>query len=107
LRWHRWGTKIRDRIHAEAGRDDRETLAMEADVFAEIIPPPAPTTTNAIAITIIARLRMYRDNPVFIALGERMEQLRDQHEPGILNRISFLSALREIAKGRGREPGHV
>jgi type I restriction enzyme R subunit len=50
---------------------------------------------------------MYRDNPVFIALGERMEQLRDQHEPGILNRISFLRALREIAKGRGREPGHV
>jgi type I restriction enzyme R subunit len=35
---------------------------------------------------------------VFIALGERLEQLRDQHEQGILNSISFLKALLEIAK---------
>jgi type I restriction enzyme R subunit len=72
---------------------------MEADVFAEIIPPPDPTTTNAIAITIIPRLPTHRDNPVFIVLGERLEQLRDQHEQGSLNRLSFLSALWEIAKG--------
>lgn len=35
---------------------------------------------------------------VFIVLGERLEQLRDQHEQGILNSLSFLKALLEIAK---------
>lgn len=51
-----------------------------------------------IEIKIAARLRRHRNNPVFIALGERLEALRDQHERGIVNSINFLKQLLAIAK---------
>ena len=40
----------------------------------------------------------HRDDPRFIALGERMEKLREEHEAGLLTSIQFLKALLALAK---------
>jgi type I restriction enzyme R subunit len=47
---------------------------------------------------IIARLRKHGSNPHFIALGLRLEQLREQYEKAILTSIEFLKLLFELAK---------
>ena len=38
------------------------------------------------------------DDPRFIALGERMEKLREEHEAGLLTSMEFLKALLALAK---------
>lgn len=102
LLWHSLGAKtlelIHEHIHVEAVRDDLDTLVMDADVLADLLQNPDPKKTKEIEIKIIARLRKHKDNPAFIELGQRLEELRDRHEQGILNSISFLKQLLEIAK---------
>jgi type I restriction enzyme R subunit len=43
-------------------------------------------------------LRKHGSNPHFIALGLRLEQLREQYEKAILTSIEFLKLLFELAK---------
>ena len=40
----------------------------------------------------------HRDNPKFIALGERLEKLKERHEQGLLHSIEFLKELLTLAK---------
>ena len=102
LLWHSLGAKtlelIHAHIHVEAVRDDLDTLVMDADVLADLLQNPDPKRTKEIEIKLIARLRKHKDNPAFIELGQRLEELRDRHEQGILNSINFLKQLLEIAK---------
>ncbi|RRR74464.1 MAG: type I restriction endonuclease subunit R [Candidatus Viridilinea halotolerans] len=102
LLWHSLGAKtlelIHEHIHVEAVRDDLDTLVMDADVLADLLQHPDPKKTREIEIKLIARLRKHKDNPAFIELGQRLEELRDQHERGILNSINFLKQLLDLAK---------
>ena len=43
-------------------------------------------------------LALAAGNPVFVALGERLEALRQRHEQGLIIRIEFLKLLLELAK---------
>ena len=54
--------------------------------------------SKEIEIKIVTRLRKHKNNPVFIALGERLEQLKVRHEQGLLHSIDFLKALLDLAK---------
>jgi type I restriction enzyme R subunit len=38
------------------------------------------------------------DNPKFMALGERLEKLKEKHEQGLLHSIDFLKELLALAK---------
>ena len=61
-----------------------------------------PTRSNKqaeeIEIKLIARLRQHKDNPVFVALGERLEKLKERHEQGLIHSIDFLKKLLTVAK---------
>ncbi len=102
LLWHSLGAKtielIHEHVHVETVRDDLETLVMDADVLAELLSNPDPKKAREIEIKIIARLRRHKDNPRFVELGERLEELRDRHERGMENSVSFLKRLLEIAR---------
>ena len=102
LLWHSLGAKtielIHEHVHVDTVRDDLETLVMDADVLADLLSNPDPKKAKEIEIKIVARLRRHKDNPRFIELGERLEDLRDRHERGMENSISFLKRLLEIAR---------
>jgi len=80
-------------------RDDVETLVMDAEVREEILrDPDHEKRAREVEIRVIARLRKHLGNPKFMALGERLEKVRDRHEQGFLNSLEFLKAVLEIAR---------
>jgi len=103
LLWHALGAKtvdlIHQNVHVETVRDDLDTLVMDADVLEEIVNSKEPgKESKKIEIKLIARLRKHMDNPKFVALGERLEKLKDKHEQGLLHSLEFLKALLELAR---------
>jgi type I restriction enzyme R subunit len=103
LLWHALGAKtvqlINENVHVESVRDDVETLVMDAEVLEEILrDPDHEKRAREVEIRVIARLRKHLGNPKFMALGERLEKVRDRHEQGFLNSLEFLKAVLEIAR---------
>jgi type I restriction enzyme R subunit len=54
--------------------------------------------SREIEIKVISRLQRRRDNPTFVALGERLERLKERHEQGQLHSIQFLKELLTLAR---------
>ncbi|NLT49012.1 MAG: type I restriction endonuclease subunit R, partial [Clostridiales bacterium] len=50
-----------------------------------------------IEIKLIARLRKHLEKPEFVALGERLEKLKERHEKGLLHSLDFLKELLTLA----------
>lgn len=53
---------------------------------------------NLLHMTIARKLRTLGDSPRFKALGERLEQLKDQYELGIIESIIWLKSLLQTAR---------
>jgi type I restriction enzyme R subunit len=103
LLWHALGAKTLDlvhrNVHVEEVRDDLDSLVMDADALEKIIETDDPGGKGKeIEIKIVARLRKHANNPEFVALGERLERLRERHEQGFVNSIEFLKALLSLAR---------
>jgi type I restriction enzyme R subunit len=102
LLWHGLGAKtvelIHEHVHVEAVHDDLETLVMDDEVLAKIAELNEPKKVREIEIKIIARLRRHRNNPVFIALGRQLEELKERHQRGLLTSLEFLKHLLELAR---------
>ncbi|MDQ7783034.1 MAG: HsdR family type I site-specific deoxyribonuclease [Desulfomonilaceae bacterium] len=103
LLWHALGAKtvelINRNVHVDAARDDVETLVMDTQVLEEILKDAEPgKRAREIEIKLVARLLKHKDNPMFIALGERLEKVKERHEQGFLTSLEFLKAILEIAK---------
>lgn len=103
LLWHALGAKtielVHENVHLESIRDDLETLVMDADVLEGLLKDEdAKKKSREIEIQLIARLRKHKDNPKFIALGERLEKLKEKHEQGLIHSLEFLKELLTLAK---------
>lgn len=103
LLWHALGAKtvdlINQNVHVQSMRDDVETLVLDAQVLDEILGDAEPEKrAREIEIKLIARLRRHATNPAFIALGERLEKVRERHEQGFLTSLEFLKAILEVAR---------
>ena len=102
LLWHALGAKtvelIHENIHVEAIRDDLETLVMDADILEELGALSDPKKAKEVEIQVIARLRKHAGDPRFVALGERLERLRQEHEQKLISSIEFLKLLLQIAR---------
>lgn len=103
LLWHTLGAKtielVHENVHLETVRDDLETLTMDAEVLEGLIKTKDPDKkSKEIEIKLIARLRKHKNNPKFVALGERLEKLKERHEQGLLHSLDFLKELLTLAK---------
>ncbi len=103
LLWHALGAKtielVHENVHLQTLRDDLDTLVMDADVLESLLDSREPAQkSKEIEIKLIARLRRHRNNPTFIALGERLEKLKEKHEQGLLHSLDFLKELLMLAK---------
>jgi type I restriction enzyme R subunit len=101
LLWHALGAKTIDLIHkhvtVQAVRDDLETLVMDAAVLEELLEDPDRNIVE-VEIKISGRLRRHGNDPKFVALSERLENLRLKHEQGLLASLDFLKQLIDLAK---------
>jgi type I restriction enzyme R subunit len=80
-------------------RDDLDTLVMDPEVLQGILNSKSPDgKSKELQIKLVARLRLHKDDPRFVALGERLEKLKEKHEQGLINSMEFLKELLALAK---------
>ena len=103
LLWHRLGAKttelIHQHVHVDDLHDDLETLVVDADLLEAVLGSPDPKKkSKEIEIKVVRRLRAHLHDPRFKALAERLEELKDRHEQGLILSVEFLKALLDLAK---------
>jgi len=103
LLWHALGAKtvelINQNVHLETIRDDLETLVLDSQVLEEILKDAdAAKKGREIEIILVSRLRKHLGNSKFVALGERLEKIKERHEQGFLTSLEFLKEILELAK---------
>ena len=103
LLWHALGAKttelIHDNVQVDAIRDDLDTLVLDAELLEAVLGTPDPDTkSKEIEIKIAQRLRKHLHDPRFRQLGERLEDLKERHEQGLLISIEFLKELLDLAR---------
>jgi type I restriction enzyme R subunit len=77
-----------------------EILKLEADLIDEFfkLNKDAGKRVKELEIDLVARIRKHDGDQRFIKLGERLEELREKHEQGLITSIEFLKMLLELAK---------
>ena len=104
LIWAALGPKtlqlVHENISVESVEKDEDVLAMDAEIIQKFINGDISVgkKTRKVEIDLAAIILKHPDDPRYIALGERMEKLREEHESGLLTSIAFLKALLELAK---------
>lgn len=103
LLWHRLGAKtielIHENVHVDSVRDDLDTLVLDAELLEAVLGNPDPDKkAKEISVKLAGRLRKHAGNPKFKALGERLEDLKNRHQQGLLLSIDFLKELLALAK---------
>ncbi len=104
LIWSALGAKTMELVHEnlEVGEihEDVDILTLDANLIDEFIQKQKDVkkTTMKIEIDLVAKIRAHTKDPKFIKLGEKLEELRERHEQGLLTSIEFLKLLLELAK---------
>jgi type I restriction enzyme R subunit len=72
---------------------------MDAEVLEEFVKSGDPARrAQEIEIQIVSRLHKHRHDPRFIALGKRLEELKDRLQAGLLSSIQYLKLLLDLAR---------
>lgn len=103
LLWHRLGAKtielIHENVHVKSVRDDLDKLILDPELLQAVLEAPDPKKkAREITVKLTARLRKHVGNPEYKELAERLEDLKNRHEQGLLVSIEFLKALLELAR---------
>lgn len=104
LIWAALGPKTIELVHenitVERVRDDDDILELDEDMIEHFINDKSNTEkiTRKLEIDLVARIRRHDKNGKFQKLGERLEDLRERHEQGLINSVEFLKMLIDLAK---------
>ncbi len=102
LLWHALGAQtmklIHEHIQVSKVNDGLETIVLDAEVIEDLMQSTDKSKTKLIEVELSARLLKHQNDPTFIALGEKLEALRDKAERGLINSVEFLKELIQIAK---------
>ncbi len=102
LLWHALGAQtmalIHEHIHVTGINQDMEEMVLDAEVIDNLMNKKDPKEAEKIFKLLSTRLGKNLNNPVFKKLSERLEELRDKAEKGLIHSIEFIKKLCEIAK---------
>ncbi|MDW7761651.1 MAG: type I restriction endonuclease subunit R [Acidobacteriota bacterium] len=103
LLWHALGAKtielIHEHVHVDAIRDDLETLVFDAELLEAVLQGSDPNRkAKEIEIKVSRWLRKRLHDPRFKPLGERLENLKEKHERGLMTSVEFLKELLNLAR---------
>lgn len=89
---------IHENIHVKGIHDDLEELILDADIIEDLFNNPSPAKIKGLEKELIKRFKRHLGNPIFKKLGERLEELRDKAERGLISSIEFIKELCKLAK---------
>lgn len=104
LIWATLGSKTMKLVHQnlEVGEvhDDIDILHMDAELIDEFIEKQKDIkkTTKKVEIDLVSKIRKHSNDPKFVQLGQKLEELREKHEKGLVTSIEFLKLLLELAR---------
>lgn len=101
LLWLSLGAQTTQLIHENIHVGDVHVLeeyVLDADVIEDIFNHPDPKKIKQLEKLLIKRFQIHADYPVFKKLSERLEELRDKAEKGLIISIEFVKELCKIAK---------
>tara|TARA_R110001583_G_scaffold10719_2_gene49377 strand:- start:3547 stop:6609 length:3063 start_codon:yes stop_codon:yes gene_type:complete len=78
-------------------RDDIDELIMDEHAIFTLTEKEQEKRARRLEIDLMGRLRG-SDDPTFVALGERLEKLRQEYEAGVIKAIDWLKGLLDAAK---------
>ena len=93
-------------ISVNSGEDEYAPYRRDRDVEEKVLdrfrdpkdPLKIVIVTSKLRIKLTARLRKHASNPKYKALAERLEDLKNRHQQGLLVSIGFLKELLDLAK---------
>ncbi|RFC55014.1 type I restriction endonuclease subunit R [Brumimicrobium aurantiacum] len=101
LLWFSLGAQTTKLIHENIHVGEVHNLnefVLDADIIEDIFNNPDPQKTKSLIRTLISRFRGRGSLPKFKSLSERLEELRDKAEKGLISSIEFVKELCKIAK---------
>jgi type I restriction enzyme R subunit len=101
LLWFSLGAQTTKLIHENIHVGEIHQLqefVLDADVIENIFNNPDPKNAKKLEKILIKRFQKHAGNPKFKALSERLEELRDRAEKGLISSIEFVKELCKIAK---------
>ncbi len=103
LIWAALGQKTIELVHQNIDvigvQDDLEILELDAELIDDFIKHhDAVKITRRLEIDLVARIRKHDKSLKFQKLGERLEDLRERHEQGLVTSVEFLKMLIDMAK---------
>jgi type I restriction enzyme R subunit len=101
LLWMSLGAQTTQLIHENIHVGEVHGLdefILDADVIENIFNNPDPKKIKQLEKILIKRFAKHAGNPKFKALSERLEELRDKAEKGLITSIEFIKELCKIAK---------
>ncbi|WP_031102337.1 type I restriction endonuclease subunit R [Streptomyces sp. NRRL S-146] len=103
LVWHALGAKtidlINEHVVVEVPRSDLETIVLDAQVIEDLMSGKKKgITPEEIERQITARIARHLNNPKFVELGKRLNQLREKYAGIQQSSLDFLRELLELAR---------
>lgn len=101
LLWFSLGAQTTKLIHENIHVGDvhqLEEYVLDADIIDDIFNNPDPKNAKKLEKILIKRFKKHAGDPKFKALSERLEELRDKAEKGLITSIEFVKELCKIAK---------
>lgn len=101
LLWFSLGAQTTKLIHENIHVGDLhqlEEFILDADVIEEIFNNPDPKNAKKLEKILIKRFKKHASDPKFKKLSERLEELRNKAEQGLITSIEFVKELCKLAK---------
>jgi type I restriction enzyme, R subunit len=101
LLWFTLGAKTTELIHENihVGKIHHlDEYVLDENVIREIFENPNPENSKKLEKILIKRFKKHAGNPKFKKLSERLEELRDKAEKGLITSIEFVKELCKLAK---------
>tara|TARA_B100000674_G_scaffold422699_1_gene374964 strand:- start:708 stop:3686 length:2979 start_codon:yes stop_codon:yes gene_type:complete len=102
LLWHALGAQttalIHKHIQVEGINQDMEEMVLDADVIEELMNKKNPKEAEKVVKLLISRFKAKAGDPKIKALGERLEEIRNKAERGLISSVEFIKELCKLAK---------
>lgn len=102
LVWNKLGAKtlelLNEHVTVEVPRLDLDTIILDEGLLADLVGGDPGAQAKEVEKLITARIARHLDDPKFVALGKRLEALREKYAQGQQDSIDFLRGLLEVAR---------
>lgn len=102
LLWHNLGKKTMDIVYKNVQihelTDNLDVLVLDENIVNKLAKHEIESKSKELEVKIRWRLQKHTDDPRFIELGKRLEELKEKHYNNVINSIEFLKEMLDLGK---------